>query len=271
MTAQSEVQTEETKFARQMLPGTFPAPPRRPPPRGRPFRMTCASRPGPGRLGADRRALPTHPFPISRPRWWGAGLLTLPLAPHVAEAAGLDPGPEMLAEAGKSARTAGITNVTWVQGNSADLPGDVGRFLLVTMGRSFHWIDREQVHGPRCHRRSRRRCSTRQRQLSGAPELPMAASCRGHPASLSATGLGATDSAARSHELAGRPPAARADTRTFSLPARRSTSLRIRASLGRRAGHRLPLLDLATASPPAGRPAPGVRTRNHRHTAYVPS
>jgi RimJ/RimL family protein N-acetyltransferase len=51
----------------------------------------------------------------------------------------------MLAEAGKSARTAGITNVTWVQGNSADLPGDFGRFLLVTMGRSFHWMDREQV------------------------------------------------------------------------------------------------------------------------------
>jgi hypothetical protein len=35
--------------------------------------------------------------------------------------------------------------VTWAQGNSADLPGDFGRFLLVTMGRSFHWMDREQV------------------------------------------------------------------------------------------------------------------------------
>ena len=72
MTAQSEVQTEEKKFARQMLPGTFPAPPRRPPPPGRPFGRTCASRPGPSRLGADRRALPTYPFLISRPRWWGA-------------------------------------------------------------------------------------------------------------------------------------------------------------------------------------------------------
>jgi hypothetical protein len=35
--------------------------------------------------------------------------------------------------------------VTWAQGSSADLPGDLGRFQLVTMGRSFHWMDREQV------------------------------------------------------------------------------------------------------------------------------
>src|SRR5262249_42888268 len=38
-----------------------------------------------------------------------------------------------------------ITNVTWAQGSSADLPGDLGLFRLVTMGRSFHWMDREQV------------------------------------------------------------------------------------------------------------------------------
>src|SRR6185295_17311169 len=75
----------------------------------------------------------------------GTGQLTIPLAPHVAEAVGMDPEPEMLTEAAKSARSAGITNVTWAQGNSADLPGDFGRFLLVIMGRSFHWMDREQV------------------------------------------------------------------------------------------------------------------------------
>src|SRR6478735_9888253 len=71
MTAQSEVQTDEPKSARQMLPDTFPAPPRRPPPPGRPFGRTCASRPGPSRLD-DGRALPTYPLRISRPRWWGA-------------------------------------------------------------------------------------------------------------------------------------------------------------------------------------------------------
>ena len=35
--------------------------------------------------------------------------------------------------------------MTWAQGGSEDLPGNVGRFRLVTMGRSFHWMDREQV------------------------------------------------------------------------------------------------------------------------------
>jgi SAM-dependent methyltransferase len=75
----------------------------------------------------------------------GTGQLTLPLAGHVAEAVGMDPEPEMLAEAAGQARADNVTNVTWAQGSSTDLPGDLGRFRLVTMGRSFHWMDRERV------------------------------------------------------------------------------------------------------------------------------
>jgi SAM-dependent methyltransferase len=75
----------------------------------------------------------------------GTGQLTLPLARHVAEAVGMDPEPGMLAEAASQAHALGVANVTWAQGSSADLPGDLGRFRLVTMGRSFHWMDREQV------------------------------------------------------------------------------------------------------------------------------
>jgi 2-polyprenyl-3-methyl-5-hydroxy-6-metoxy-1,4-benzoquinol methylase len=75
----------------------------------------------------------------------GTGQLTLPLAEHVAEAVGMDPEPEMLTEAAKQAQAVGITNATWAQGGSEDLPGNVGRFNLVTMGRSFHWMDRHQV------------------------------------------------------------------------------------------------------------------------------
>lgn len=75
----------------------------------------------------------------------GTGQLTLPLAAHVAEAVGLDPEAEMLVEAARKARAAHVTNVTWAQGSSADLPGKLGRFRLATMGRSFHWLDREQV------------------------------------------------------------------------------------------------------------------------------
>ncbi|MHC9292098.1 class I SAM-dependent methyltransferase [Mycobacterium sp. LTG2003] len=75
----------------------------------------------------------------------GTGQLTLPLAEHVAEAVGMDPEPEMLAEAARQAQAAGITNVSWTQGSSNDLPGDLGRFKTVTMGRAFHWMNREQV------------------------------------------------------------------------------------------------------------------------------
>ncbi|MFI7642320.1 class I SAM-dependent methyltransferase [Nonomuraea sp. NPDC049400] len=75
----------------------------------------------------------------------GSGQLTIPLARHVTEAIGVDPEPGMLTEASNKAQTAQVTNVTWAQGSSTDLPGRLGQFRLVTMGRSFHWMDREQV------------------------------------------------------------------------------------------------------------------------------
>ena len=75
----------------------------------------------------------------------GTGQLTLPLAEHVAQAVGMDPEPEMLAEAARQAQAGGVPNVAWTQGSSNDLPGSLGRFKLVTMGRSFHWMNREQV------------------------------------------------------------------------------------------------------------------------------
>lgn len=75
----------------------------------------------------------------------GTGQLTLPLAAHVTEAVGIDPESEMLAEAKRQAQEQIVTNVSWIQGDSVDLPGDLGRFTLVTMGRSFHWMDRAQV------------------------------------------------------------------------------------------------------------------------------
>jgi ubiquinone/menaquinone biosynthesis C-methylase UbiE len=53
----------------------------------------------------------------------GTGQLTLPLAEHVAETVGMDRESEMLTEASRQAQADHITNVTWVQGNSADLPG----------------------------------------------------------------------------------------------------------------------------------------------------
>nr|MDT0523695.1 class I SAM-dependent methyltransferase [Streptomyces sp. DSM 41633] len=75
----------------------------------------------------------------------GTGQLTLPLADHVVEAVGMDHESDMLVEASRQAQVAAVTNVSWIHGNSADLPGDLGHFTLVTMGRSFHWMDREHV------------------------------------------------------------------------------------------------------------------------------
>ncbi|MFI0451373.1 class I SAM-dependent methyltransferase [Actinomadura sp. 6N118] len=75
----------------------------------------------------------------------GTGQLSVPFAEHVAEVVAMDPEPEMLAEAARQASAAGVSNVAWVPGSSVDLPGSLGRFRLVTMGRSFHWMDRRQV------------------------------------------------------------------------------------------------------------------------------
>ncbi|WP_433660597.1 class I SAM-dependent methyltransferase [Nocardia sp. CA-128927] len=77
----------------------------------------------------------------------GTGQLAIPLARHVGEVVGVDPEAEMIAEAAAQAKRVDIANVSWVQGSSADLPGAFGRFRVVTMGRSFHWMDRETVLG----------------------------------------------------------------------------------------------------------------------------
>ncbi|TLF77579.1 class I SAM-dependent methyltransferase [Nocardia cyriacigeorgica] len=77
----------------------------------------------------------------------GTGQLILGLAAHVAEAVGVDPESAMLVEAARRAQAAQITNVTWLQGRAEDLPDSLACFDLVTMGRSFHWMERERILG----------------------------------------------------------------------------------------------------------------------------
>jgi SAM-dependent methyltransferase len=72
----------------------------------------------------------------------GPGLLAIALAPYVGEAVGMDPAPEMLAEAKAAAAAAGVT-LRLIEGGSRQLDPGLGRFRLVTMGRSFHWMDRD--------------------------------------------------------------------------------------------------------------------------------
>lgn len=76
----------------------------------------------------------------------GTGQLAIPLAKRFEQVVGMDPEPEMLAEAKVQARQAGVTSITWIEGGSADLEdmkAQLGTFRLVTMGSSFHWMDRD--------------------------------------------------------------------------------------------------------------------------------
>ncbi|HEY5338388.1 MAG TPA: class I SAM-dependent methyltransferase [Rhizomicrobium sp.] len=72
----------------------------------------------------------------------GPGLLAVPFAQAGMKVLGVDPEPDMLAAAKEEAKAADV-HVELRQGSSFDLPAGIGPFNLVTMGRSFHWMDRE--------------------------------------------------------------------------------------------------------------------------------
>jgi ubiquinone/menaquinone biosynthesis C-methylase UbiE len=78
----------------------------------------------------------------------GTGKIAIPVSRFVQEVVAMDPEPEMISEGRGQATTRGIKNIVWINAGSADLPGlkgSTGSFKLVTMGTSFHWMDREQV------------------------------------------------------------------------------------------------------------------------------
>jgi SAM-dependent methyltransferase len=71
----------------------------------------------------------------------GTGLVTLPLARIVAEVVAVDLEAEMLAEL--TAVAPG--NVRVVQLRAEEVGSELGRFDLATIGRAFHWMDRDVV------------------------------------------------------------------------------------------------------------------------------
>jgi SAM-dependent methyltransferase len=78
----------------------------------------------------------------------GPGIVTVDLAGGFAEAVGLDPDADMLAEGARRAAEAGVGNVRWVRARAEDLadPGlDLRPLRLVTFGQSLHWTDRGPV------------------------------------------------------------------------------------------------------------------------------
>jgi ubiquinone/menaquinone biosynthesis C-methylase UbiE len=71
----------------------------------------------------------------------GPGFLAVPFAAAGMRVTAADPEPAMLQAAGEAARAAAVTITLWA-GGSDDLTPEMGPYRLVTMGRSFHWMDR---------------------------------------------------------------------------------------------------------------------------------
>jgi SAM-dependent methyltransferase len=77
----------------------------------------------------------------------GPGSLTLLLAPHVAEAVGVDADADMLAAAARLAAERSLSHVQWLRMRAEELPGDLPPVDVVTFAQSFHWMDRPHVAG----------------------------------------------------------------------------------------------------------------------------
>ena len=76
----------------------------------------------------------------------GIGVLALPLAERVGQVVAIDPEPGMLTEGRAAAERRGLSNITWVQGDSTTMPHmQLEPVRLVVMGAAFHWMDRDQI------------------------------------------------------------------------------------------------------------------------------
>ncbi len=74
----------------------------------------------------------------------GPGVVAIAFAPYVGSVLAVDPEPEMLQIAREAVRAAGVA-VEVREGSSETLWPGWGRFRAVTLGRSFHWMDRPKT------------------------------------------------------------------------------------------------------------------------------
>ena len=75
----------------------------------------------------------------------GPGPVAIPLAHLFENVVAMDPDDAMRAEGERIARERGINDIEWRFGGSKDLSSALGQFRLVTMGNSFHWMDRART------------------------------------------------------------------------------------------------------------------------------
>lgn len=74
----------------------------------------------------------------------GPGSLTLPLSRLCGTMIGIDPDRSMIEAARASAQSLGLS-IDFRVGSSFDLGDDLAPLDLVTIGRAFHWMDREET------------------------------------------------------------------------------------------------------------------------------
>jgi SAM-dependent methyltransferase len=74
----------------------------------------------------------------------GTGMLAVGFAKLGMAVTAMDPEPKMLEAAQEASQAAGVT-IKLCRGSSYDLVPDMGPYRLVTMGRSFHWMDRSET------------------------------------------------------------------------------------------------------------------------------
>lgn len=76
----------------------------------------------------------------------GPGQIAIPLASDVGTVIAIDPEPTMIEEGRKLAAERGVANIDWRVGDSYQLARmGLDQLHLVTMGASFHWMDRPEV------------------------------------------------------------------------------------------------------------------------------
>ncbi|MBD2679800.1 MULTISPECIES: class I SAM-dependent methyltransferase [Nostoc] len=75
----------------------------------------------------------------------GPGLIAIPLRTRFEEVVAIDPDPDMIAEAQRQAAAVGANNITWLQQGAEFIDSSLGTFKLATIGRAFHWMERELV------------------------------------------------------------------------------------------------------------------------------
>ncbi|HVO03349.1 MAG TPA: class I SAM-dependent methyltransferase [Candidatus Cybelea sp.] len=74
----------------------------------------------------------------------GPGPLAIGFAPFAGSVTAIDPEPEMLRSAAAAAADCGMV-IRFIEASSYDIGPAFGRFRLVTIGRAFHWMDREET------------------------------------------------------------------------------------------------------------------------------